>query len=378
MRILMVNLPFSGHTNPTLPLAAALVRAGHAVTYVNAEEFRGRIEATGARFVPYRDYPAHPTEDDRKTRSFRACWDTALSLRETFDLLIYEMFFYPGFFLAQRLGVPCVRQWSQAAWSVRGWRKRPLRFRLAARLLDRAVMSAADRRHIFSGWQPCPDLCSANLYDRPALNIVYLPEEMQDSRIDFLAEEWVFQPPEIALPAADSFLSWATLKRPIVYASLGSIMSDRGFCNQVVSGFGGGEMTVILNTGRIEPASLGRMPENVRAYSFVPQAEVLRHADVFLTHCGMGSVNEALQCGVPMVMMPVMSDQPCNAARLLEMGLGRRVRAIPMSGRTMYAAAMAVWQDSEMKQRALAMQESVRRQQDMDGLVRRIEEVCGK
>ena len=27
MRILMVNLPFAGHTNPTLPLAKALVAA---------------------------------------------------------------------------------------------------------------------------------------------------------------------------------------------------------------------------------------------------------------------------------------------------------------------------------------------------------------
>ena len=40
MNVLMVNLPFSGHTNPTLPLTAKLVEAGHEVTYVNAPEFR--------------------------------------------------------------------------------------------------------------------------------------------------------------------------------------------------------------------------------------------------------------------------------------------------------------------------------------------------
>lgn len=51
-KILMVNLPYSGHTNPTLPLAKRLVERGHQVTYINAPEFRERIEATGALFVP--------------------------------------------------------------------------------------------------------------------------------------------------------------------------------------------------------------------------------------------------------------------------------------------------------------------------------------
>ena len=32
--ILMVNLPFSGHTNPTLGLARVLTDMGHRVTYV--------------------------------------------------------------------------------------------------------------------------------------------------------------------------------------------------------------------------------------------------------------------------------------------------------------------------------------------------------
>ncbi|MEA4969098.1 MAG: hypothetical protein VB051_01055 [Candidatus Pelethousia sp.] len=50
--ILMINVPYAGHTNPTLPLAEALVRNGHKVFYVNAEEFRTKIERTGAEFIP--------------------------------------------------------------------------------------------------------------------------------------------------------------------------------------------------------------------------------------------------------------------------------------------------------------------------------------
>lgn len=371
MRIVMVNLPFAGHTNPTLPLAEALVRRGHQVTYVNAEAFREKIEATGAAFVPYRGFPAHPTEEQKKTCSFRACWDTALALKESFDLLIYEMLFYPGFPLAQRLGVPCIRQWSQPAWSVEGWLNRPFHFRLSAQLLDGQIMSAADRQHM---GQTDRSLSGANLNDRPALNIVYLPEEMQDCREDF-GDEWVFLPPAVEEHEQADFLPWDELPRPVVYVSMGSIMSDRGFCRRVVKGLGGKDMTVILNTGRVDPAALGRLPDNVRAYSFVPQTQVLAHADVFVTHCGMNSVNEAIACGVPMVAMPVMNDQPGNAARLVELGAAIRVRSFPSRGKRLYEAVCAAAGDAQMKQRLAELRQSALRQRDMDGLLDRIEAI---
>ena len=372
MRILMVNLPFAGHTNPTLPLAKALAAAGHEVTYINAECMRSRIEATGAAFLPYRDYPAEPTEDQKKKDSFRACWDTAMRMKGQVDLLIYEMFFYPGFTLAERLGVPCVRQWSQPAWSVEGWLKRPFRFRMAAQLLDQQIMSEDDRRYM---GQNDRSLSGAGMNDRPALNIAYLPEAMQDCRGDF-GDDYVFAvlpPTEDA--AQDDFLPWAELKRPIVYVSMGSIMSDCGFCRQVVKGLGGRDMTVILNTGRIDPASLGKLPANVRAYAFVPQVQVLRHADVFATHCGMNSANEALAAGVPMVCLPVMNDQIGNAARLVELGVGRRISPFLMSGKKLLAAVQGVWQDEGMRRKAAALKERLRGQQDVATLVKRIEAV---
>lgn len=367
MRILMVNLPFAGHTNPTLPLTRALVQAGHEVTYINAECMRSRIEPTGAAFVPYRDFPDVPTEDEKKKRSFRALWETAMAWKGQCDLLIYEMFFYPGFTLAQRLGVPCVRQWSQPAWSVGSWLRKPFRFRMAAHLLDQQILSAEDRQRM---GQSERSLSGANLNDRPALDVVYLPEELQDCREDF-GENWVFLAPP-AEDAGEEFLPWETLRRPIVYVSMGSVMSDRGFCREVAKGLGGKDMTVILNTGRIDPASLGKLPENVRAFSFVPQVQLLRHADVFVTHCGMNSVNEALSAGVPMVCLPVMSDQPGNAARLTELGVGRRVSPYFLRGRKLFEAVQAVWQDDEMRRRAAEMQESCLRQQDVEGLVGRI------
>ena len=83
--ILMINLPFSGHVNPTLYLTQELIKRGHQVVYINAEEFREKVEETGAEFIPYINYPKHPTEHQKKTKCFRAAYDTALSLSQKFS-----------------------------------------------------------------------------------------------------------------------------------------------------------------------------------------------------------------------------------------------------------------------------------------------------
>ena len=134
---------------------------------------------------------------------------------------------------------------------------------------------------------------------------------------------------------------------------------------------------MILNTGKVPPESLGPLPENIRAYSFVPQTEVLRHTDVFLTHCGMNSVNEALYFGVPMVAMPFMNDQITNAARIVELGLGKRVRSFPSRGKELYQAVLSVSGDARIKRNAAEFSQALRRQADWNGVISRIEKLCG-
>ena len=66
----MVALPFAVaiSTRPrALPnLAVALVRNGHDVSYVNAEDFRETIENTGAEFIPYINFNLFLKKQERK------------------------------------------------------------------------------------------------------------------------------------------------------------------------------------------------------------------------------------------------------------------------------------------------------------------------
>lgn len=152
-------------------------------------------------------------------------------------------------------------------------------------------------------------------------------------------------------------------------------ISNRGFCKKCIRAFGGKDVSVILNTGKIAPESLGKIPDNIYAYSFVPQVEVLQHADVFITHCGMNSVNEAMAAGVLMVAMPFINDQIANAERVVQMGIGKRVRSFPSRGRELCHTTMEILRDKEMQKKSKEVQKMVKKENAFEAVIERIQEI---
>lgn len=384
--ILMINIPYAGHTNPTLPLAECLVQRGHHVSYINAEKFRTKIMSTGADFIPYINYPEAPGEQQKKTKCFRAAYETALSLTQKFDLLIYEMFFYPGIAVAEKLNIPCVRQFSQPAWNHQMTKSASKFFQVTCKLIDVQIMG---KKNVSYMGLKNKNLVDAVLNDKPNLNVVYVPEAFQKNRESF-GEDFLFTVPQrngIVGKAAESEkttemgksagvqIPYSKMTSPMIYISLGSIISSKGFCRKCIRGFGNKNVSVILNTGKIKPETLGKIPDNIYAYSFVPQLEVLKHADVFVTHCGMNSVNEAIAEGVPMVAMPFINDQISNADRIMELGLGRRLSSFTSTGKDIYNAVSEVLNDQKIKEKSKAVQENLKQGISLEGVAKAIEKI---
>ena len=365
----MVNVPFAGHTNPTLPLAKALVQHGHNVSYVNAEEYRVKIENTGAEFIPYTNYPSSPTERQKNTKCFRAAFDTAMGLDRKFDLLIYEIFFYPGIKIAERLGIPCVRQFSQPAWKRNTIASATWSYRMSSAFVDFFVMGRRNKAYMGLANETLAD---ASFSDKPIFNIVYVPQVFQADRESFNTD-YLFTVPMNEGVSTSQKIPYHEMKSPIVYISLGTVISNKRFCKKCIRAFGGKELSVILNTGRVQPVTLGKVPENIYAYSFVPQIEVLRHANVFLTHCGMNSLTEAMTSGVPIVAMPIIFDQRANAKRIVELGIGKRARFFLVSGRQLYKTVREVYCDENIRNRSMEMRDLIKKEMPLEEVVSRIE-----
>jgi UDP:flavonoid glycosyltransferase YjiC (YdhE family) len=67
----------------------------------------------------------------------------------------------------------------------------------------------------------------------------------------------------------------------------------------------------------------------VYIFNFVPQLQVLKNADLFVTHGGLNSIREAVEAEVPMLVYPVHPefDPIGNAARIVYHQLGLRGNA---------------------------------------------------
>ncbi|XP_047534233.1 UDP-glucosyltransferase 2-like [Vanessa atalanta] len=74
--------------------------------------------------------------------------------------------------------------------------------------------------------------------------------------------------------------------------------------------------------------------------NWLPQVDILGNPKTlaFLSHAGMGSTTEAIHFGVPMVAMPVIGDQPANAAAIEESGLGVQLQISDLTKDNLVAA----------------------------------------
>jgi UDP:flavonoid glycosyltransferase YjiC (YdhE family) len=52
-KVLFLSVPSHGHVNPTLGLVSELIKQGEEITYFSSQDFKEKIESTGAVFRSY-------------------------------------------------------------------------------------------------------------------------------------------------------------------------------------------------------------------------------------------------------------------------------------------------------------------------------------
>ncbi len=331
----VVPLPGAGHVNPMLPVAAELVRRGEEVHVWLPAPYAAAARATGAR---YREVPEVPVPSPGRGRrglrdlpqAVRTVRRIARTLRRPPEGVLAEL--GPDAVLvhdvmglwARRVTTPRVAFSASTVTDGAG-----LAAGLAgpaARLLRRDPGAVRDR--ILRS--PLPRLLDrvplpVNPGGAPA--IVAVPRVLQPDA-DRFGPEVVFvgpclepRPTEAADPLPDALDGE---RRPLVLVALGSAFNDRPeFYRACAAAFAGRPWRVVMAIGeRTDPAALGPPAENVTVARTVPQLRLLERAAAFVSHAGMGSVQESLAAGVPLVLFPQMTEQRANARRVAEHGAG--------------------------------------------------------
>ena len=319
MRALIISTPFTGHISPTFSMAKSLCAMGHSVGYITAAQWKPAIEKIGAEIIPY-------ASNGKLSAMITDAYKTALSVGRHYDAIIYDELFFPGKILGETLNVPTARFFPCIA----------INGQIMAQMLrGRGFMGIFRFGFIRKRWtkEVCKTLIpSINdwtdevVNNAPDCNIVFVPDWFQPHLSDFPADKYHFAGPSIYDDSETDVPDWLPGgEQPVIYVSLGTIdNSQLRFYKKCLQAFADKNARFIVSVGSRTPIErLGEIPPNCAVYSHAPQKKILAYADLFVTHGGMNSVNEAMAGGVPMLLLPISNDQPINAKRVEELGMGK-------------------------------------------------------
>jgi MGT family glycosyltransferase len=399
-------------------LAAAqhLESVGHTVTFNTSENFRGKVESTGIRFVPMTgkanyDYRRpHDFEErknvsdaDQKIHLLRTWFAETIPdqhrgiqqiLGETpADLVLVDTVFFGSF--------PMLLGPREKRPPVIGCGVNPVM--LSSR--DCGIISPPantpegrqqileEHQRIHATFQPVGDYIDAIM--RPYgiapmphffIDCMYL---LPDIFLQFTAEALEF--PRSDMPETIRFVGpilpsrsvefdepawWTELdgSRPVVLVTQGTL-ANHDF-NEVIQpalyGLADENVTVVVAAGRSD-TQIFAVPENARVASFIPFDRLLPKVDVLVTNGGYGAVNHAFSLGVPIVVAGESEDKDMVAARVGWTGAGINLKTRYASAEQIRNAVRTILMKKQYRDEAQRLRANFARHNALDELARTVD-----
>ncbi|MET9227204.1 nucleotide disphospho-sugar-binding domain-containing protein [Lentzea sp. NPDC003310] len=308
-------LPERGHFLPALGLIAELVRRGHRVSCPATTRFAPAVAECGATAVPVESTLPEALPGslyEAAKLAFTEAESSLPQLESTFradrpDLVLWDIAAWSGGMVAHRLGVPDVLLevflTSNAHWS------------LGAEVIPPRTFGP-DAIRFFTGLHAFLGSSLPEFVAGTRRRIALFPREFQPHGHTF-DERYAFTGPCLTERAFQG--TWEPPPgRPVVLATTGT---------QVCADAARGMPWHLVTKGKVLSPAV-----NVETHDEVPQLAVLEHAAVFVTRGGMAGVVEALHHGVPMIVVPHMTDQRLNGRRVEELGLGVLLDTVTVQG----------------------------------------------
>lgn len=372
MRFLFTCIPGLGHFNPLVPLGQALTGTGHDVAFVTAPSFADAITQAGFEFIPagydWDERRLLETVPELRAlakivrgewimrylfldRSPRRMIPDLLRIIQEWrpDALVAGSFEYGGLLAAEKAGLPYASANYTIPWN--RWVLRHAVGRRIARIREEFDLPPDPKLEFFGRYL---DLCFAPpswrferaLLDRALTRLVRAkvlsvdlplrqrlwglralllqklfarslrahPEDaMLRATTHFIGDSDQIEAPQPALSQIEQMP-----RQPFVFVSLGTVLSAEypDIFDKILIGLRDKPVNLIMTMGgKVDPARFGPQPKNICILNFISQDDLRRllpHVDLCINHAGYSSVVEALSYGIPLLLLPLMSDAPMN------------------------------------------------------------------
>lgn len=331
-KVLFLNVTTHGHVNPSLGLVKELSDRGIDVVYFSSEEFREKIEAAGADYRPY-TYDLNIFKN-----GFDVLLDHGLAIvqdileqiqDDSFDAVIHSIAMPFSKQIAEYLMLPAVSM--LAVYMGMKQFATPDNTPLAGKFRSMNDAYLAEAKKIEQTLSiTMPPRFFDLIFNIEPLNIVFTSDYfLPESERSFFNEQYVFV-------GADSYQRLEDTKdfpiervrsaKNVLYVSFGTIFGDyaKDLYQKVFTAFGDSEYLVVMAAHQVGLETL-TIPDNFIVQDYIPQNEVLKYADVAITHNGLNSMNDLILNEVPFVSLPMGADQPALADRIAELNAGIRL-----------------------------------------------------
>ncbi|WP_407518595.1 glycosyltransferase [Methylobacterium oryzisoli] len=364
MKLLVAATPLTGHLNPLLAVARAAQARGDDVAVTTASGFRARVEAEGLRCLPYEDdhaaeyrATALPAGPERYRREFerrfidglpgQAAWLRGLIARERPDVLVAGSLVLgvlplllgsdprppvvtcnvSFLFLDRPDGAPVGPGLPPAHDADERARYAAIRAQVEA-AFTQPVRAYTDAVLAQAGAPVLPASLPQSILTLPDALVQFTTPAFEydfaplPPTIHFVG---ALPPPAHAGPRPDW---WGDLDggRRIVLVTQGTL-ANADFDELVtptLAALGPREDVLVVATtgGRPLDAVRGPIPANARLAAFLPFADLMPRLSALVTNGGYGTVQAALQAGVPILSAGLTEDKAEIGTRVAWSGAG--------------------------------------------------------
>ncbi|AHH95830.1 macrolide family glycosyltransferase [Kutzneria viridogrisea] len=377
--VLLWPFPGHGHVDPTLPVAAELVRRGLHVTVATTERFAEAVTATGAEVLPYasalagRPLPEVFDPDYLAREPLRAMIEAIATVppirshfqhRQPPDLVVYDSSTYAAARVAALTwSRPAIQMFptfaSNEKWQLGPWIKDEFApeidehhpallefFYCMGELLSGYGLDDIDLERFHA---PCEDH-----------NLVFLPKFFQLGN-EFFDDRHEFLGPCLPTNSGGTWQPPAS-GHPVLVVSLGTEKNkDTRFFHDCAQAFADLPWHVVLTLGGgMTVADLGPLPANVEAHQYLSHAEVLPHATALVAHAGMSTTMRALHHGVAQVLVPHTPEQHFVARRAAELGIARLLPRDQVTAHAVREAVLELTSDDRARTQIRELAEQTR------------------
>jgi MGT family glycosyltransferase len=387
-KVVFFSIPAYGHTNPTIEVVRELTSRGTEVWYYSFNEFKEKIQGAGAKFISCDDFlpELQPGDEKRIGKDFSGLLemaaDTTIALDEKVcnelkdikpDCIVSHSVCFWGKLFSIKLNIPYVCSTTTFAFNKYTAKMMKQSFReimymiLGKRRINKKLELLRENGY------DVKDFISIIQNDNDTNTIVYTSKEFQPM-VETFSDKYSFIGPSVANVNVDAKKE----KNKQIYISLGTVNNKNiNFYKNCIEAFKKSDVDVVMSVGKDTILSdLGFIPYNIEVKNSVEQIKVLQNTDVFITHCGMNSVNESLYYGVPMVLFPQHSEQGMVAKRVEDLSAGVILRR--NNPKDIKNSVMEVINDEKYKENAMKISEGFKNSGGAKIAADKILKVCNR